>query len=242
MNRVAIVTGSSRGIGRTIAEKLASQGIYVVINYNSSMEDAEKVKNEIIENGGNASIYRADVSDFKEAKELVYFTVKKCGRLDILVNNAGISYHGLLMDMNEETYDKLMNINLKSVFNMSRHSIEHLLRTKGSILNISSIWSESGAANEVVYSMTKAGINMFTKSFSKEIASGGVRVNSIAPGLINTRMNDNLSDEEKEEITSLLASKRTGTPDDIANLAAFLLSDEASYINGQIITVDGGFI
>ncbi|MFB0918421.1 MAG: SDR family oxidoreductase [Clostridiaceae bacterium] len=242
MNKVAIITGASKGIGSTIAKRLAKEGIYVVINYLKNKDLAQAVKEEINSMGVYADIFCADVSNFEEAKALVNHTIEKCGRLDILVNNAGISYHGLLLDMNEEDYDKLMDINLKGAFNMTRHALPHLLKTQGSILNMSSIWSEAGASNEVVYSMTKAGINMFTKSLAKEVATSGVRVNSIAPGLIDTDMNNNLSETEKNEITSYLASKRIGTTMDIANLAAFLLSDDAQYINGQIITVDGGYI
>ncbi len=242
MNKVAIITGSSKGIGSTIAKRLAKEGIYVVINYLNNKDLALAVKEEINQDGGYADIFCADVSNYKESKSLVNHTIEKCGRLDILVNNAGISFHGLLLDMNEDDYDRLMDINLKGAFNMTRHALPHLLKTQGSILNMSSIWSEAGASNEVVYSMTKAGINMFTKSLAKEVATSGVRVNSIAPGLIDTDMNNNLSETEKNEITAYLASKRIGTPIDIANLAAFLLSDEAQYINGQIITVDGGYI
>ena len=242
MNKVAIITGASKGIGSTIAKRLAKEGIYVVINYFKNKDLALAVKEEINQKGGYADIFCADVSNYEESRALVNHTIEKCGKLDILVNNAGISFHGLLLDMNEDDYDRLMDINLKGAFNMTRHALPHLLKTQGSILNMSSIWSEAGASNEVVYSMTKAGINMFTKSLAKEVATSGVRVNSIAPGLIDTDMNNNLSETEKNEITAYLASKRIGTPIDIANLAAFLLSDEAQYINGQIITVDGGYI
>ncbi len=242
MNKVCIVTGASGGIGSTIARRLAKDGNYVVLNYLTNEARARHVKGEIAAAGGFSEIFRADVSKFEEAKRLIDFTIERCGRLDILVNNAGISYHGLLMDMAETDYDNIMNINLKGVFNMTRHALPYLLKTQGSILNLSSIWSENGAANEVVYSMTKAGINMFTRSLAKEVADSGIRVNSIAPGLIDTPMNNNLSQEEKSEITSYLASKRMGTPEDIASLASFLLSGSASYINGQVITVDGGYL
>lgn len=242
MGKVCIVTGASRGIGREIAITLALEGHYIVINYAHDEIGAKSVLDEIKKNGGNASVFKADVSKFDEAKSLVNFTYKLCGKLDYLVNNAGVSYHGLLMDMTEEDYDKLVNTNLKGAFNVTRHSMEHLLKTQGSILNISSIWSESGASNEVVYAMTKAGINALTKSLSKEMAPSGIRVNAIAPGLIDTGMNNNLKEEEKEEITCYLASKRIGSVKDVANLAKFLLSDEAQYINGQIITIDGGFL
>lgn len=239
---VCIVTGASRGIGREIAITLAKDGNFVIINYSRDREGAESVKEEIRNAGYMAEVFQADVSNFKEAKKLTDFAKNLCGRLDLLVNNAGVSYHGLLMDMSEESYDFIVDTNLKGAFNVTRHAMEHLLKTQGSIINISSIWSESGASNEVVYAMTKAGINAMTKSLSKEMAPSGVRVNAIAPGLIDTHMNDNLNEDEKNEITCYLASKRIGTAKDVANLVRFLASDEAQYINGQIITIDGGYL
>ncbi len=242
MRGTAVVTGGSRGIGRAISVKLASEGVYIVVNYLSRVQDAEETLSEIRKNGGNGHLFKGDVSDYKKAQELTEDTVKRCGRVDMLINNAGISHHGLLMDMDENQYDRVMDVNLKSAFNMTRHMMPYLLKTRGTILNISSIWSEKGASNEVVYSMTKAGINAFTKSLAREMAPSGIRVNSIAPGLIDTEMNSGLSPEEKEEMVCYLASHRMGTASDIANLAWFLLSPESQYINGQIITADGGYI
>lgn len=239
---VCIVTGASRGIGKEIAKTLAKEGYYVVINYSRDDEGAQRVRDEIKSEGYLCDVFKADVSKFSQAKALVDHTISLCGRLDLLVNNAGVSHHGLMMDMSEDEYDRLSDINLKGTFNVTRHSLEHLLKTKGSIVNISSIWSSSGASNEVVYSMTKAGIDALTRSLSKEMAPSGVRVNAIAPGLIDTSMNNNLSEEEKNEITCYLASGRIGTSQDVANLVKFLASKEAQYINGQIITIDGGFI
>lgn len=242
MKGVAIITGGSRGIGKAISLRLALSGIYVVINYVSDDRAAEETLKEIKEKGGNGTLYKGDVSDYSTAQRLVEYTAGLCGGFSMLVNNAGISHHGLLMDMMEEDFDRLVSVNMKSAFNMTRHSMIHLLKSQGSILNISSIWSEKGAANEVVYSMTKSAINAFTKSLSREMAPSGIRVNAIAPGLIDTAMNDNLSKEDKDEITCYLASGRIGTTEDVAALAQFLLSDDSQYINGQIITVDGGFI
>lgn len=242
MSNVAIITGASRGIGRAIAEKLSQKGVFVIINYSSKDKDAEETLEAIKNKGGNGLLFKGDVSKYKVAKDLVDFTIKNCGSFNMLINNAGISYHGLIMDMKEDDYDRLVEVNIKSAFNMARHSMEHLLKKQGSILNISSIWSEKGASNEVVYAMTKAAINAFTKSLAREMAPSGIRVNCIAPGLIDTSMNNNLSQEEKNDIVCYLASGRIGTTEDVASLAAFLLSDESQYINGQIITVDGGFL
>lgn len=242
MNQVAIVTGGSRGIGRSIAVTLAQTGMYTVINYKSNQREAEATLSLVRKVGGYGSLYPCDVSDYGAAKDLVDYAVNKTGRLDVLVNNAGISKHGLVMDMTEGDYDELMGINLKGPFNVTRHALPHLVKRGGAILNISSIWSDKGAANEVVYAMSKAGINAFTKSLAQEVAPMGVRVNAIAPGLIDTAMNNNLSQEEKDQMVCYLASHRLGTAEDVAHMARFLLSEEAAYINGQIITIDGGLM
>ena len=239
---VCIVTGASRGIGKEIALTLAEEGHFVIINYSRDREGAELTEKAILDSGHSCRIFQADISNFEEAKALVDFTKKLCGRIDILINNAGVSHHGLLMDMDEDTFDFITDTNLKGTFNVTRHAMEHLLKTQGSIVNLSSIWSEAGASNEVVYAMTKAGINALTRSLAKEMAPSGVRVNAVAPGLIDTHMNDNLNEEEKNEITCYLASGRIGTAKDVANLVKFLVSDEGQYINGQIITVDGGYV
>lgn len=242
MNQVAVITGASRGIGRSIALELAGHGIFTIINFRTDRNQADSVLTEIRSLGGNGAVIQADVADHEQARGLIRSTIELCGRLDILVNNAGVSHHGLLMDTSEADYDRLMDTNLKGTFNVTRHALPHLLAVKGSILNISSIWSQHGAANEVVYSMTKAGINAFTKSLAKEMAPMGIRVNCIAPGLIDTQMNHNLSAEEKAEMVCYLASPRMGTAQDVARTAWFLLSEEAAYINGQIITIDGGLL
>ncbi|MFZ2258259.1 MAG: 3-oxoacyl-ACP reductase FabG [Clostridiaceae bacterium] len=242
MNKVAVITGASRGIGKSIAMELAKNGIFVVINYKENQTKAIESLKELRAAGGNGMLKQADISIYDEAKALIEETVSLCGKLDILVNNAGVSHHGLLLDTTEDDFDLVMDINLKGAFNVTKHALPHLLKTQGSILNISSIWSQHGAANEVIYSMTKAGINAFTKSLAKEMAPMGIRVNSIAPGLIDTEMNDNLSMADKENMVCYLASHRMGTAEDVAKTAMFLLSDEAAYINGQIITIDGGLL
>lgn len=242
MNKVAVITGASRGIGKSIALELAKNGIFVVINYRSDQANAIQTLKDIRASGGNGMLKQADISVYEDAKDLIEHTVSICGKLDILVNNAGVSHHGLLLDTTEADFDLVMNINLKGAFNVTKHALPHLLKTQGSILNISSIWSQHGAANEVIYSMTKAGINAFTKSLAKEMAPMGIRVNSIAPGLIDTEMNNNLSMADKENMVCYLASHRMGTAEDVAKTAMFLLSDEAAYINGQIITIDGGLL
>lgn len=242
MNQVAVITGASRGIGRSIALELARHGIFIIINYRTGEAQARVVLNEIRSEGGNGSLIQADVSDYDQARRLIADTIGLCGRLDILVNNAGVSHHGLLLDTTEADYDRLMDTNLKGTFNVTRHALPHLLTNRGAVLNISSIWSQHGAANEVVYAMTKAGINAFTRSLAKEMAPMGIRVNCIAPGLIDTEMNGNLSAQEKAEMVCYLASPRLGTAQDVARTARFLLSEEAAYINGQIITIDGGLL
>ena len=242
MNKVAVITGASRGIGKSIAMELAKNGIFVVINYKENQTKAKDSLKELRAAGGNGMLKQADISIYDEAKAIIEETVSLCGKLDILVNNAGVSHHGLLLDTTEDDFDLVMDINLKGAFNVTKHALPHLLKTQGSILNISSIWSQHGAANEVIYSMTKAGINAFTKSLAKEMAPMGIRVNSIAPGLIDTEMNDNLSMADKENMVCYLASHRMGTAEDVAKTAMFLLSDEAAYINGQIITIDGGLL
>lgn len=214
----------------------------MILNYRKEEEEAQKTLEMLRAVGGYGALYRADLRSFEEAQGLVAFAVAKTGRLDVLINNAGVSHHGLLMDMSEETYDWIMDTNLKGAFNVTRHALPHLLRTQGSILTISSIWSAHGAANEVVYAMSKAGLNAFTKSLAKEVGPMGVRVNAVAPGLIDTQMNDRLSAKEKEAMVCSLASHRMGTGEDIAKACVFLLSEEAAYINGQIITIDGGLL
>lgn len=241
--KCAIVTGASNGIGRSIAVKLAEEGVFVIINYNSDIKAAEETLNVIKKNHGYAHIYKADVSDYTQVKKLVKFAIDTFGKVDILVNNAGISKVGLFMDFNEKQWDDLINVNIKGAFNCSHAVIPNMIENKkGIIINMSSMWGNSGASCEVVYSATKGAVNSFTKALAKELGPSNIRVNAISPGVINTKMNKWLTEEEKSDLLDSVPLMRFGETSDVANLAAFLASDESSYITGQIITIDGGFI
>ena len=240
-NKVALVTGAGRGIGRAIAIALAKEGAEVVVNYNGSEERAKEVKQTIEENGGKASIYKCNVSDFEACEAMIKDIVKEHGRLDILINNAGITKDGLIMKMKEEDFDSVLNVNLKGTFNTIRHSARQMLRQKsGKIINISSVSGILGNAGQANYSASKAGVIGLTKSAARELASRGITVNAIAPGFINTEMTEVLSEKVKEGATAQIPLGKFGETEDIANAAAFLASDEARYITGQTLHVDGG--
>lgn len=239
--KIAVVTGASRGIGRAIALELAAQNATVIINYNGSKERAEEVKNEIEAMGKKAEIYQCNVSEYDKCEEFIKSVVDEHGRIDILVNNAGITRDGLLMKMSEEDFDKVINVNLKGTFNTIRFVSRHMLKQRsGRIINMSSVVGISGNAGQVNYASSKAGVIGLTKSAAKELASRGITVNAIAPGFIETEMTDVLSDEVKEKSVAQIPLGRFGKPEDIAKTAAFLASDNAGYITGQIIQVDGG--
>lgn len=241
--KVALVTGASRGIGSAIALELSRLGANVVINYSKDEEGALNTLEKIKEKGRYGAIIKGDISNYKDAKNLVEETVKKFGKLDILINNAGISKIGLFMDQSEEEINSMIDINLKGAVNVTHCSIKHLLNSReGSIINISSIWGNVGASCEVLYSLTKGGINTFTKSLAKELAPSGIRVNAISPGVINTSMNKWLSEEDEEELKNEIPMGRFGEASEIAKTVAFLCSSQSSYITGQIITVDGGML
>jgi 3-oxoacyl-[acyl-carrier protein] reductase len=241
--KVALVTGASRGIGSAIAEQLSALGANVVINYSKDEVGALNTLEKIKEMGGYGAIIKGDISNYKEAKNLVEETVKKFGKLDILINNAGISKIGLFMDHSEEEINSIIAVNLKGTVNVTHCAIKHLLNSKeASIINISSIWGNVGASCEVLYSLTKGGINTFTKALAKELAPSGIRVNAISPGVINTSMNKWLSEEEEEELKNEIPMGRFGEASEVAKTVAFLCSSQSSYITGQIITVDGGML
>lgn len=241
--KVAVVTGAGRGIGRAIALKLSSLGASVVVNYRSSAQEAEELVKEIAMQGGKAEAVQGDVSSFEDAEKVVKFAVEKFGRLDILVNNAGINKDTLLLRMKSEDFEKVVDVNLKSVFNCTKHASSIMLKQKyGRIINISSVIGLIGNAGQANYAASKAGIIGFTKSIAKELGSRGITVNAIAPGFIETDMTDVLSDKVKEKLLENVAVKRLGSPEDVANLAAFLASDNASYITGQVVNVDGGMV
>ena len=240
-NKVALITGGSRGIGSEIAKTLAREGAVVVINYNGSKERAKAVADEITSQGGKASAYGCDVSDFTASGEMVQNVIKEYGHLDILVNNAGITRDGLIMKMSEEEFDDVLSTNLKGAFNTIRHASRQFLKQRGgSIINISSVSGVMGNAGQVNYSASKAGVIGLTKSVARELASRGITCNAVAPGFIETEMTAAMTDAAKEAVISSIPLQRTGKVADIAETVAFLASEKASYITGQVISVDGG--
>lgn len=240
-NKIALITGAGRGIGRAIAIALAKEGAEVVINYNGSEERAKEVKQTIEENGGKASIYKCNVSDFVACEAMIKDIVKEYGHLDILVNNAGITKDGLIMKMKEEDFDSVLNVNLKGTFNTIRHSARQMLKQRsGKIINISSVSGILGNVGQANYAASKAGVIGLTKTMARELGSRGITVNAIAPGFVETEMTEVLSEEIRENACKQIILGRFGKPEDIANTAVFLASDKADYITGQVISVDGG--
>lgn len=240
-NKIVLITGAGRGIGRAIAIALAKEGAEVVINYNGSEERTKEVKQTIEENGGKASIYKCNVSDFVACEAMIKDIVKEYGHLDILVNNAGITKDGLIMKMKEEDFDSVLNVNLKGTFNTIRHSARQMLKQRsGKIINISSVSGILGNVGQANYAASKAGVIGLTKTMARELGSRGITVNAIAPGFVDTEMTEVLSEEIRENACKQIILGRFGKPEDIANTAVFLASDKADYITGQVISVDGG--
>ncbi|MDE6929565.1 MAG: 3-oxoacyl-[acyl-carrier-protein] reductase [Lachnospiraceae bacterium] len=240
-NKVAVITGASRGIGRQIALSMAEEGAIVIVNYNGSAERAKEVVKEITEAGGKAEAYQCDVSDFEKAAALMDYVIKTYGHVDILVNNAGITRDNLLMKMSEEDFDAVLNTNLKGAFNCTRHISRQMIKQKGGrIINISSVSGVMGNGGQANYSASKAGIIGLTKAAAREMASRGITVNAIAPGFIKTEMTEVLSESVKTAAEAQIPMKHFGETADIAHMAVFLASDKAKYITGQVISVDGG--
>lgn len=240
-DKIAVVTGASRGIGREIAKMLASQGAMVVVNFCGSASKAEETVKEIEAAGGRAEAVQCDVSDYQKAAEMMEYVVKKYGRVDILVNNAGITKDGLLMKMSEKDFDAVVDTNLKGAFCCIRHVARQMVKQRsGRIINISSVSGVLGNAGQVNYSASKAGIIGMTKAAARELASRGITVNAVAPGFIKTDMTDKLSESVKEGVTAQIPLKTFGETKDVAYAVAFLASDEARYITGQVLCVDGG--
>lgn len=239
--KVAVVTGASRGIGKAIALKLASQGAKVVINYNGSEEKAKEVQTQIETEGGKAVIYRCDVSDYGACQTFIQDVIKTEGSMDILVNNAGITRDGLLMKMSEEDYDTVLDTNLKGTFHCIRFAARQMLRQRGGrIINLSSVSGILGNAGQANYSASKAGVIGLTKSAARELASRGITVNAVAPGFIETEMTAVLTEKVRESAVAQIPMGAFGTAEDVAEAVAFLASDSARYITGQTIHVDGG--
>ena len=240
VNKVVVVTGGSRGIGAQIVKTLANENYKVVLNYNNSKEQAEKIQQELLEQGNEIEIIKADVSKREETEKLIQFAINKFNKIDVLINNAGISQEGLFTDVTEEEWQKIINTNLNSVFYCNQQALKYMIpEQQGCIINISSIWGETGASCEVAYSTTKAAINGMTKALAKEVGPSNIRVNAIAPGIIDTDMNRNLTNEELEQIKEQIPLNKIGKALDIAKCVKWLIEDE--YTTGQIISINGGW-
>lgn len=242
LGKVAIITGASRGIGRAIAIELGKEGASVVINYSKDEEGAKETLEVLRELGVVAYSIKRDVSFFEGAEEIINKTLEHFGKVDIVVNNAARSTLGLFMDATREDIEGLISTNLLGAMYLTKLAIPHMLGKGGAVLNISSMWGEVGASCEVLYSTSKGGLNLFTKALAKEMAPSNIRVNAIAPGVIDTKMNSFLSQEEREELENEIPVGRFGLPEEIGKTAVFLCSDDSSYITGQILRVDGGYI
>lgn len=241
MEKIAIVTGASRGIGREIAKTLAREKIKVIANYCHSEKQAIELQEELKQENIEIDIVKADVSKREDAKKLANFAIQKYGRIDILVNNAGISEYKLFSDETDEDWNRVINTNLYSAFAMCQEVIPNMIYNKsGCIINISSIWGLVGASLEVIYSVSKAGMDGLTKALAKELGPSNIRVNSIAPGAIDTDMNKNMTQEEWKELKDEIPMERIGLPEDIAKCVKWLIED--SYTTGQIISINGGWV
>lgn len=243
IGKVAIVTGASRGIGRSIALELGRRGATVIINYNNNKQGAEETLELLKQIGAYGIIVKGDVSTYTECNNILNETINVFGKIDILVNNAAISKVGLFMDMKIKDIYELVDVNIKGVFNMTHVVLPYMAKEKkGSIVNISSIWGITGASCESIYSSTKGGINTFTKALAKEMAPSNIRINAVAPGVIDTEMNAWMSTEDRENMKIEIPMGRFGSTKEIGELVSYLCSDESSYLTGQVITVDGGYI
>ena len=239
--KTVLITGGSRGIGKCIVQNLAKENFNVVLNYNKSKKQAEEIQKELKEKGYNIEIFKADISKREEVKKLVKFTLDKFKNIDILINNAGIAKIQMFNDITDEDWNEMINTNLNSVFYTIQEVLPNMLHNKsGCIINISSIWGLVGASCEVAYSVSKAGIDGMTKALAKELGLSNIRVNSIAPGVIDTEMNSNLDKAIKEQIKNETPLNKLGTPVDIYRCVKWLIEDE--FTTGQVISPNGGYV
>ena len=240
MNKVIIVTGASKGIGKEISKELAKKGNTIIANYNKSEKEIKELQQELEKQNIKIDIYKADVSKREEAANLVKYTIQKYGKIDVLINNAGISQIKEFTQITDKDWNNMINTNLNSVFYMSQEACHNMIHNKkGCIINISSIWGITGASCEVHYSVSKAGVDALTKALAKELGPSNIRVNSIAPGIINTEMNAHLSEEEKQNIEEEIPLEKIGKAIDIERCVEWLIKDE--YTTGQVISINGGW-
>ena len=243
MDKCALITGATRGIGKQIAITLAKQGYNIALNYRKENEELENTKKEIEKIGVQILAVKGDVANFEDCENFVKQVIERFGQIDVLVNNAGITKDMLLMRMKKEDFEQVIDTNLVGTFNVTKNVVPYMMKARsGRIINISSVVGISGTAGQTNYSASKAGIIGFTKSLAKEIASRNILVNAVAPGFIETNMTDVLKDDVKQEIAKNIPLKRMGTAQDVANVVKFLASDDSSYITGQVINVDGGML
>lgn len=243
MNKVAFITGATRGIGRQIAITFAKEGFDIAINYRKENEDLIETKKMVEDQKVKCFTVQGDVSSFEDSERMVKEIIEEFNHIDILVNNAGITKDMLLMRMKKEDFESVIGVNLVGTFNITKNVIPYMMKNRsGRIINVSSVVGISGNAGQTNYSASKAGIIGFTKSLAKEVGSRNILVNAVAPGFIETQMTDVLKEEVKEEISKTIPLKRMGTVEDVANVVKFLASKDSSYITGQVINIDGGML
>ncbi|MBH6948058.1 SDR family oxidoreductase [Clostridioides difficile] len=241
--KTVLITGGARGIGKAMSKAFAKEGYNVLVNFNKSENEAKELYTILNEKNFSVKLFKADISNREDVEDMVDYCIKEFGGLDVLVNNAGVSQDKLFTDITDEDWDNMMNINLKGSFYCSQATLKYMIsEKKGNIINISSIWGISGASCEVHYSITKAGIIGMTKALAKEVGPSNIRVNSIAPGVINTDMLSGYNEEDIDALVEETPLMRLGTPEDIANCAIFLASDKSNFITGQVISPNGGFV